>query len=219
LSIATHVSGPLPLKARVGSYSVVMCTPDRLELRGHRGMSVGMILGGLFVCAFGVLDWWAFLTNNGHASMRGLVLPIVGAVVIAGGVTQLGAGLVFDRNGRAMRKGKLSASAGAASDSAGALFRPRHVVAIEIVPTNLHQRESVAVRVEVPGAQPVLLGIRRTKERDAATLLAGAGHIANLIDAPVRVTGESKEGSEAFRYTLDALRALSRPIPPESLAA
>jgi hypothetical protein len=92
-------------------------------------------------------------------------------------------------------------------------------VTIEILPTNFQQRESVNVRVEGPGAAALVLGIRRTKERDAATLLAAAGHIANLIDAPVRVSGESKEGSESFRHTLDALRALSRPIPPESLAA
>ena len=71
-----------------------------------------------------------------------------------------------------MRKGKLSGSAGAASDPTGAVFRPRHVVTVEIVPTHLQQRESIAVRVEAPGADRVLLGIRRTKERDAATLLA-----------------------------------------------
>ena len=213
-------AGPLPLGARVGNYSVVCCTRDRLELRGHRGAAVGMILGGLAVCAFGVLDWWAFLTDNGHASKKGLILPLVGAAVVAGGIAQLGAGLVFDRGGRAMRKGKL----GAARSNSAAMptepsARPRYAVAVEILRTNFQQRESIKVWVDAPGQESVPLGIRRTKERDAATMLAAAGHIANLIDARVRVTGDSKEGSESFRQTLDALRALSNPIAPESLAA
>jgi hypothetical protein len=83
----------------------------------------------------------------------------------------------------------------------------------------LQERESIKLTVRGPAGEPVLLAVRKTRERDAANLLAAAGHVANLLDAPVRVSGQSREGAESFRQTLDALRALAAPPAPESIAA
>jgi hypothetical protein len=98
-------TGPLPRGCRVGCYAVVDCTGDRMELRGHRGAAAGMVVGGIALTAFGLLDWWAFLTDNGQASKKALVLPLVGAVLVWAGVVQWGSRLTFDRNGLAKRRG------------------------------------------------------------------------------------------------------------------
>jgi hypothetical protein len=195
------LANPLPKGVCVGFYKVVSISPERLVLRGNRLMGALGIVLGLPAIAWG--GWVWFKTLHGHGPLKLEIhhaSPLVGLVMIAGGVVLLLSKYVFDGATRSMN----NRSAGDGGY--------RVVVGVGSSRTDPHDMVSVAIH---PGRKaPTILGKVRTDAEGAVYMLAAGATIAHLLHAPLEFSGECTQGSAAFVNFLGTLQAAVVPEPP-----
>jgi hypothetical protein len=199
---------------RVGRFAVVSSVPERLVLRGHIGASVLMIIGGLLLTFWGVFPWMALITGSDQSiPIIALFLAPGGLALIVGGIVQATLRYTFDGEQQSLicasRFRKPEVRSGRAFTH----------IAINVLPTNLDQRETVQLQLMQPGSEDtkILIGARRSNKKDALSLVLAGIEIARLLDHSIEVRGQCKEGSPSLLEALALASTIVRaPTPDDS---
>ena len=201
-------------RTRIGRFTVVSIGPERLVLRGHVGASIFMIIGGLLLAFWGVFPWWALLRGYDQSiPIMALLLAPGGLALIAGGIIQITLRYTFDGEQQSL----ISTSRFRKPE-----IRSRRAfthIAVNLLPTNLEQRETVQLQLMQPGSEntKIFIGARRSNKKDALNLVLAAIEMARLLDHSIEVRGECKEGSPALIKALHAASTVVRaPTPDDS---
>ena len=197
--------GLLTPGVRVGGFTVIRAGEHELVLRARQGVSIGLMVGGLLLAAWGAMAWFAaFRHGFDTAKLYKLATPLIGLFMVGGGIAQYLSLLVFDGSTHSLGSRLVTEDKTPGARDKTRLFGTYHTVEVEILPNNLNQRETCIVRVLEPGstqARPkgVMIGQRRTNQDDVITLLAGAQHMAALLDLPLLCKGEMQIAPEKVK--------------------
>ena len=183
-------ANPVPPEARVGYFTAVKVTPNRLVLRGSPMIAALVVLIGLAAGGWGAYEWWQVATFRAVDFRWQLGLPLVGIGFIAVGIWHGAKVLTFDGASHSVLKG-WGKGRPVASNGAG------YKVMVKVYTHQGH--ETVALGVEVVGGAYVLIETMRSDAEDAIYMLAAAATMAHLLNAPLEVAGECREAGKAFR--------------------
>jgi hypothetical protein len=177
---------------RIGGFTVIRAGENELVLRARQTVSIGLMVAGVLLGAWGALVWIAaFRHGFDTIQLYKLALPLLGIFLFGGGIAQSLSLLVFDGTIHQLGSRLITEDKRPDGREKTKRFGTYDTVEVEILPNNLNQRESCVVRVLKPGSQPahpdgVMIGQRRTNEDDVITLLAGARHMAPCWLCPWR---------------------------------
>jgi hypothetical protein len=193
---------PVPAGATLGRMKVAYSTETRLALQETRKFMWGVIFGGM-ICSAIVYAGWMFYLKEFRASipLKVLVIPLAGPMVVAFGALFLYRHRIVDGRKQAIVSRRM-------------FWRPvieskdafKHVQ-VTILTTSAKRREMVEVRLERPAktGAPEVIGCLRTSKKRCLALLNTADEISRLLDLPLKVTGDSVEGSPEVCHALDEL--------------
>jgi hypothetical protein len=207
--IAAREHRPVPAGATLGRMKVAYSTPQRLVLKETRKFMWGVIFGGFICTAIIYAGWMIYLKEiHDNIPLKILCIPLAGPLVVAFGALFLYRHRVFDgrRQGIISRRMFLRSQ----FESKDAF---KHVQVTVLTPTN-RRREMVEVRLEKPAktGAPEVIGCLRTSKKRCLPLLWAADEISRLLDLPLRVTGDSVEGSPEVCHALDELERYKQMI-------
>jgi hypothetical protein len=135
--------------------------------------------------------------------LHDLAIGPIGCFAIFAGIAEINSRLSFSGTERAVYQnglfGKRPPTPAVMYDS----------VFIESLPTNLEQREKLAIKI-LPAdpkrmEMPLLIGSLRTNKPSAIQLLCSAVEIASLLDLPIKVSGACREGDAYLQKALGDL--------------
>src|SRR5258706_1117062 len=173
-----------------------------------------MLLGGLLLPLLGVFPWIALVTGSDQRiRIVALFLAPGGLALIVGGIVQATLRYTFDGEQQSL----ISASRFRKPEvRSGRAFT---YIAINVLPTNLEQRETVQLQLMQPGSEntKILIGARRSNKKDALNLVLAGIEIARLLDHSIEVRGQCKEGSPSLLEALVLASTVVRaPMPDDS---
>ena len=181
---------------------VAYSTPQRLVLKETRKFMWGVIFGGLLCSAIVYAGWMVYLKEfRENIPLKILCIPLAGPLVVTIGAMFLYRHRTFD--GR--KQGIVSRGwFGRAHVEPKDAFKH---VQVTVMTPNAKRREMVEVRLDRPAktGAPEVIGALRTGKRSCLALLCAADEISRLLDLPLKVTGDSVEGSPDVCHTLDEL--------------
>jgi hypothetical protein len=193
---------PVPAGATLGRMKVAYSTETRLALKETRKFMWGVIFGGFICTAIVYAGWMIYLKEiRDNIPLKILCIPLAGPLVVIFGAMFLYRHRIVDGRkqgiiGRRMFMRPLFESKDAF----------KHVQVTVMTP-NASRREMVEVRLERPAktGAPEVIGCLRTSKRKCLALLNAADEISRLLDLPLKVTGDSVEGSPEVCRTLEEL--------------
>jgi len=205
--------GALTSGARVGRFTVVTAEPELLVLRGHIGASVLMVIGGLLLTVWGVFPWMALVIGSDQSiPLKALAIAPGGMALVAAGVVQATRRYTFDARQQSLVCSTRFRKPQVYPRSAFSL------IAINVLPTNLQQRETVQLRLRqfVSENSGILIGARRSNKKDTVYLVLAAIEIARLLDHSIEVRGQCKEGGPALLHALATASTIVRAPTPNA---
>jgi hypothetical protein len=162
----------------------------------------GVIASGLISTAIVYVGWMVYLKElRENIPLKILCIPLAGPLVVALGALLLYRHRTFDRKRRGIFSSRMFMKAKFETwDSF------KHVQVTVITP-NARRREMVEVRLERPAktGAPEVIGMLRTGRRKSLALIAAADEISRILDLPLRVTGDSVEGTNEVCSGLEEL--------------
>ncbi|SRR6266550_2335005 len=199
----------VPAGATLGRMKVAYSTPQRLVLKETRKFMWGVIVGGMLCSAIVYAGWMVYLKEfHENIPLKILCIPLAGPLVVTFGALFLYRHKSVDGK----RQGIVSRG----------WFGRRHVeskdafkhVQVTVMTPNAKRREMVEVRLERPAktGAPEVIGAMRTTKRRCLALLAAADEISRLLDLPLKVTGDSVEGSPEVCRALEELERYKQMI-------
>ena len=193
---------PVPAGASLGRMKVAYSTETRLVLNETRKFMWGVIFGGM-ICSAIVYAGWMFYLKEIHNNIpiKVLCIPLAGPMVVVFGALFLYRHRIIDGRKQAIISRRMFMRPLVESKDAF-----KHVQ-VTILTPNAKRREMVEVRLDRPAktGAPEVIGCLRTSKKRCLALLHVADEISRLLDLPLKVTGDSVEGSDEVCRTLDEL--------------
>jgi len=193
---------PVPAGATLGRMKVAYSTETRLVLNETRKFMWGVIFGGM-ICSAIVYAGWMFYLKDLHNNipLKVLCIPLAGPMVVVFGALFLYRHRIFDGRKQAIISRRMFWKPVVESKDAF-----KHVQ-VTILTANAKRREMVEVRLERPAktGAPEVIGCLRTAKRRCLALINVADEISRLLDLPLKVTGDSVEGSPEVCHALEEL--------------
>ncbi|HEV8377621.1 MAG TPA: hypothetical protein VGP99_02135, partial [Tepidisphaeraceae bacterium] len=183
---------PVPAGATLGRTKVAYSTPHRLALKETRKFMWGVIAGGAICTAIVYVGWMIYLKEvRDNIPLKILCIPLAGPLVVAFGALFLYRHRIFDGRRQAIISRRMFWRP---------LIEPKDAfkhVQVTVLTTSAKRREMVEVRLERPAktGAPEVIGCLRTSKKKSLALLWTADEISRLLDLPLKVTGDSVEGS------------------------
>ena len=207
--IAARPHRPVSAGATLGRMKVAYSTPQRLILKETRKFMWGVIAGGMICSAIVYVGWMVYLKEfREHIPLKILCIPLAGPLVVTFGALFLYRHRIFDGKKQGIISRQL-------------FWRPRFEskdafkhVQVTVITPNAKRREMVEVRLDRPAktGAPEVIGMLRTGKRQCLPLLAAADEISRLLDLPLKVTGDSVEGSPEVCRALEELERYKQMI-------
>ena len=193
---------PVPAGAPLGRMKVAYSTETRLVLKETRKFMWGVIFGG-FICTAIVYAGWMYYLREFRPTipLKILVIPLAGPMVVCFGALFLYRHRVFDGRKQGVISRRMFWKPTIESKDAF-----KHVQVTVLTPS-AKRREMVEVRLERPAktGAPEVIGMLRTSKRRSLSLLLVADEISRLLDLPLKVTGDSVEGTPEICRCLEEL--------------
>lgn len=199
---ALRLHKPVPAGATLGRMKVAYSTETRLVLKETRKFMWGVIFGGVLCTAIIYAGWMFYLREaRDNIPLKILCIPLAGPLVVAFGALFLYRHRIVDGRKQAIISRRMFLRPLVESKDAF-----KHVQ-VTILTTSAKRREMVEVRLDRPAktGAPEVIGCLRTSKRRCLALLNVADEISRLLDLPLKVTGDSVEGSDEVCRTLDEL--------------
>jgi len=168
-----------------------------------------VIAGGMLCSAIVYAGWMVYLKEfHENIPLKILCIPLAGPLVVTFGALFLYRHKSFDGK----KQGIVSRGwFGRAKIEPKDAFKH---VQVTVMTPNAKRREMVEVRLERPAktGAPEVIGAMRTSKRRCLPLLWAADEISRLLDLPLKVTGDSVEGSPEVCRALEELERYKQMI-------
>jgi hypothetical protein len=193
---------PVPAGATLGRTKVAYSTPQRLVLKETRKFMWGVIFGGFICTAIVYAGWMIYLKEiHDNIPLKILCIPLAGPMVVIFGAIFLYRHRIFDGKKQGIIARRMFMRP---------LFESKDAfkhVQVTVMTPSAKRREMVEVRLDRPAktGAPEVIGCLRTSKRKCLALLYAADEISRLLDLPLKVTGDSVEGSPEVCRTLEEL--------------
>lgn len=192
----------VPAGATLGRMKVAYSTQARLALKETRKFMWGVIFGGFICTAIVYAGWMYYLKEiRDNIPLKVLCIPLAGPIVVCFGALFLYRHRIFDGKKQGIISRRMFMRPLVESKDAF-----KHVQVTVLTPNN-RRREMVEVRLDRPAktGAPEVIGCLRTDKKRCLALLYAADEISRLLDLPLKVTGDSVEGSPEVCRTLEEL--------------
>src|SRR5438445_2706446 len=207
--IALRPHRPVPAGATLGRMKVAYSRPQRLVLKETRKFMWGVIAGGLLCTAIVYAGWMVYLKEfRENIPLKILCIPLAGPLVVTFGALFLYRHKIVDGKKQGILSRRMFWHSRIEPKDAF-----KHVQVTVMTP-NAKRREMVEVRLERPAktGAPEVIGCLRTSKRKSLALLWTADEISRLLDLPLKVTGDSVEGSPEICRALEELERYKQMI-------